>query len=503
MRYRLITFVILITFGWQGASEASWAYAPNAGSLRPRAAVDRVAVSGVIRGNIATGKEVKIRSDRNTFQKEAALVIGAIRRDASRAGFRMRSNIIGITLGEQMTLGIYDIVENACEHGNRYDPNKYVTIRWVIKDGRLICSVSDEGKEFTGASFWNAVRENPRGPSDTKRGFSIQYVASVYAHDLFFEPIAESGDRHGTKINLVWYRDVIFGQRRQKALFDRIYGIRGITEGKVQPTAGPILLNHPVQWLPLPARHKLAICDLLDGEDLLKGEGIKTVYDLVQRSEGEIRLIPGMEAIYVTDIKIAIYEQGWRLRPDIDRAETEKLTAFARDIATAIEAKIEGAEDLVARIERSKHARQSIRRLEAMGKDVADLVATQLRAHKRQALVGELSNAIASGRVPRYDMRNAGAIINGSAQQAFKDPKNIPKYMARVKNNIARIRRTVALLKAIKLPVPEMDKDGVWYISLPISARVIVAPSGRGLARFGTRKSPARLAADRLIHSGI
>lgn len=47
-----------------------------------------------------------------------------------------------------MRLILEEAIVNAIKHGNRYDPNRHVQVRWSIAPGRVLAEVEDEGAGF-------------------------------------------------------------------------------------------------------------------------------------------------------------------------------------------------------------------------------------------------------------------------------------------------------------------------------------------------------------------
>ena len=56
--------------------------------------------------------------------------------------------------------GLRETVSNAIEHGNKYNPNKKVTITFTFSEGKFIISVQDEGDGFVPEEVPDCIGES-------------------------------------------------------------------------------------------------------------------------------------------------------------------------------------------------------------------------------------------------------------------------------------------------------------------------------------------------------
>jgi serine/threonine-protein kinase RsbW len=65
---------------------------------------------------------------------------------------------------------LIEACSNAIEHGNKFSPDKRVTVSLRFREGTLVATVKDEGKGF---DFERAMREEPDPDPNSERGRGI------------------------------------------------------------------------------------------------------------------------------------------------------------------------------------------------------------------------------------------------------------------------------------------------------------------------------------------
>jgi len=79
-----------------------------------------------------------------------------------------------------LTLSVSEATSNAIVHGNKLDPKKFITIKFMVEDDKVIVIIKDEGTGFDPTSI-----PNPTAPEnllkDSGRGI---HIMKTFLHDL-------------------------------------------------------------------------------------------------------------------------------------------------------------------------------------------------------------------------------------------------------------------------------------------------------------------------------
>ena len=109
---------------------------------------------------------------------------------AQRAGFRDASL-------EQIALAVHETAANAVIHGNRYNPDKKISVAISIGENRLTITIGDEGEGFD--------------PQTIPESSSLQELLRVHGRGVYLSRVlvdeyrVQLRDSGGTEVTLIKY----------------------------------------------------------------------------------------------------------------------------------------------------------------------------------------------------------------------------------------------------------------------------------------------------------
>ena len=95
---------------------------------------------------------------------------------------------------DNLAIAVTEVAGNAIVHGNHQNPDKYVTLEFVIKEKRIEIAVKDEGDGFNPEEFISGLPESPEIDED--------FETAVFSPELP-DKIPEITDWHGMSLEEV------------------------------------------------------------------------------------------------------------------------------------------------------------------------------------------------------------------------------------------------------------------------------------------------------------